>query len=232
MSFGFVVDDRGADKQAAGGAVAFAAKLAEQPVDESAHVASCPSCKLLGHFGCVGVIATPLSAALERWLVARLPEDIESVSGFLLRKAIGDFGYDGARARELRKRGALEAAGAFERHYGPFFRRFVVSSEQILEELVCAGDIAPAHGLACLIHLGALTVDGKPPVSLDTDGPKLGPLVEQPATRRERTRFQLDAAQDDDASIAGVRALLEALWAGFVLDADVFVIDSDERSES
>jgi hypothetical protein len=229
VSFGFVVDDRGPDKQAAGGAVAFAARLAEQPLDQAAHVAGCPSCRLLGHFGCVGVIPTPLSAALERWLVARLPEEIESVSGFLLRKAIGDFGYDGARARELRRRGALEAAGAFERHYGPFFRRFVVSSEQVLEELLCAGDIAPSHGLACLIHLGALELDGKPPVSLDSDGPKLGPLVEQPSVRKERTRFALPAAPDDDASITGVHGLLAALWAGFVLDADVYVIDSDER---
>jgi hypothetical protein len=229
LAFGFVVDDRGPDKQAAGSAVAFAARLGEAPVDEAAHVARCPSCQLLGRgLACVGVVETPMPAAVEKWLVERLPEDIESVGGFLLRKAIGDFGYDGARAKTLRERGRLEAPGPFERHYGPFFRRFVVSSEQILEELVCAGDIQPSHALAILIHLGAITVDGKLPVDLDTDGPKLGQLIEKPDARRERTALQLPVEPDDDPALAGVKSLLAALYAGFVLDSDVYVIDSEE----
>jgi hypothetical protein len=223
MAFGFVVDDRGPDKQ--GGALAFAAQLAERPLDEAAHVAGCPSCALVGRFGCVGQVATPIPAAVERWLVERLPADLESVGGFLLRKAIGDFGYDGARARDLRKRGGLAAAGPFERHYGPFFRRFVVSSEQVVEELLCAGDVAPAHALAVLMHLGAIEVDGRVPTALD-DGAKLGELIEHPQDRRARTKFAL--APVEDPAIAQVVALLAALWAGFVLDADVFLRDSEE----
>ncbi|HZS37997.1 MAG TPA: hypothetical protein VFF06_14270 [Polyangia bacterium] len=230
MAFGFVVDDRGPDKTQAGGALQFAARLAESPLDEAAHVAACPACGLLGRFACVGAVPSPLAAAVEKWLVERLPEDLESVGGFLLRKAIGDFGYDGARARELRKRGGLAAPGPFERHYGPFFRRFVVSSEQILEELVCAGDVAPSHGLAVLMHLGALEVDGRVPTALD-DGQKLGELIEHPRDRRARTRFTVAPDGADEPSLAGVKALLAALWAGFVLDADVYVRDSDEVSE-
>ncbi len=230
MSFGFVVDDRGPDKT--GGAVAWAAKLAEHPVDETAHAAGCPSCLLLGRpLACVGMIPTPLSAHCEEWLVRRLPEDIESVSGFLLRKAIGDFGYDGARAKELRAKGRLAAKGPFERHYGPFFRRFVVSSEQILEELLCAGDIAPAHGLAILMHLQALELDGKLPQVLDSDGPKLGQIVSEPATRRDRTRLAIDLP-DEDPSLAGTKSLLAALYAGFVLDVDVYVLDASSVPES
>src|SRR4051812_40633572 len=114
MAFGYVVDDRGPEKKTRG-ALAFAAALADGPFDEATHLASCPSCKLLGRFGCVGELPTPLPAPVEKWLVERLPQDLESVSGFLLRKAIGDFGYDGARARELRKRGVLAAPGPFER---------------------------------------------------------------------------------------------------------------------
>ena len=227
--FGFVVDDRGPDKKE--GAVKFAAQLAERPIDEAAHVASCPSCQLLGGgLRCVGVIPTPLPARVEEWLVQRLPEELESLSGFLLRKAIGDFGYDGARARELRAKGRLEAPGPFERHYGPFFRRFVVSSEQVLEELLCAGDIAPSHGLAVLLHLNALELDGRVPESLDVEGPKLGQLIEKPNERKSRTRFLLtaDDAASGDASLAGVQSLLAALYAGFVLDADVYVLDSEE----
>jgi hypothetical protein len=229
LAFGFVVDDRGPDKREAGGAVAFAARLAERPLDEAAHLTRCPSCALLGRgLACVGVVPTPLSARVEGWLVERLPEDLESVGGFLLRKAIGDFGYDGARAAALRKRGALEAPGPFERHYGPFFRRFVVSSEQVLEELVCAGDVAPSHALAILIHLGCLEVDGHAPKSLDTDGPRLGELIEQPDKRRERTRLVLSVDEAADPSLQGIQALLGALYAGFVLDADVYVLDSDD----
>jgi hypothetical protein len=226
MSFGFVVDDRGPDK--AGGAVAWAARLAEHPVDEAAHAASCPSCQLLDRpLGCVGIVPAPLSAASEEWLVRRLPEDIESVSGFLLRKAIGDFGYDGARAKALREKGRLLAKGPFERHYGPFFRRFVVSSEQILEELLCAGDIAPSHALAILIHLQALELDGKLPEILDTEGPKLGQIVSEPPTRRARTRLAVDFT-DEDPSLAGLKSLLGALYAGFVLDVDVYVLDDTD----
>jgi hypothetical protein len=227
MAFGFVVDDRGPDKTAAGGAVRFAAALAERPLDEAAHLASCPACALLGRpLACVGVVPTPLSAAVEEWLVQRLPEDLESVGGFLLRKAIGDFGYDGARAKELRTRGLLSAPGPYERHYGPFFRRFVVSSEQILEELVCAGDVAPSHALAVLMHLSAITVDGVLPTALE-DGPKLGALVEKPGERRARMALTVAPAAGDAADLAGVKALVGALYAGFVLDSDVFVLESD-----
>jgi hypothetical protein len=218
--FGFVVDDRSPDKVAAGGAPAFAAQLAEKPCDETSHAANCRTCKLLEQpFACVGVIETPLPAKIEEWLVQRLPDDLESVGGFLLRKAIGDFGYDGARARELRQAGRLEAPGPFERHYGPFFRRFVVSSEQILEELLCAGDVAPAHALAVLMHLGAIDVDGAVPTRLE-EGDKLGALIENPAERQTRSRCNVAAAQP-------MGPLLRAFWAGFVLDCDVFVIDSE-----
>jgi hypothetical protein len=218
--FGFVVDDRSPDKVSAGGAPAFAAKLADHPCDESTHVTNCRTCQVLKRpFACVGVIETPLPAQVEEWLVQRLPDDIESVGGFLLRKAIGDFGYDGARARDLRHAGRLEAPGPFERHYGPFFRRFVVSSEQILEELLCAGDIAPAHGLAVLAHLQAIEVDGAIPTRME-EGDKLGSLIENPAERQSRTRCNVTPEQP-------LGPLLLALWAGFVLDCDVFVIDSE-----
>jgi hypothetical protein len=226
MAFGFIVDDKAPDKVAAGGATRFAAALGERPIDEAAHAANCPTCSLLQRpMACVGLIPTPLPAAVERWLVDRLPEEIESVGGFLLRKAIGDFGYDGARARELRKAGRLEAPGPYERHYGPFFRRFVVGSEQLLEELLCAGDIAPSHGLAILMHLSAIDVDGGVPTRLD-EGDKLGALVEKPAERRARTRCNVTPDADDPA-LRGVQQLVCALWAGFVLDADVFILDSD-----
>lgn len=225
-AFGFVVDDHGPDKQAAGGALAFAARLVEAPIDEAAHAARCPSCRLLGGgLACVGIIPAPLSEAVEHWLVERLPPKLESVGGFLLQKAIGDFGYDGERAREFRRAGRLAAAQPAVRHYGSMFRRFTVSSEHILEELLCAGDISPAHALAILIHLGAILVDGSVPAALD-EGEKLGALIEQPQERRSRTALELTAPGSPDPSLAGVKALIAALHAGFVLDADVLILDS------
>jgi hypothetical protein len=101
----------------------------------------------------------------------------------------------------------------------------VVSSEQIVEELLCAGDVAPAHALAVLLHLQAIEVDGKLPTDLDKEGPKLAPLVEQAATRRERTRLAVNPDSDDE-SLAGLQSLLGALYAGFVQDVDVFILEA------
>jgi hypothetical protein len=227
MAYAFAVDDRAPDKIEKGGPVRFLSALGDAPIDEACHQAACPTCQLVGEpLACVGFIPTPLAAEVERWLVDRLPAEIESVGGFLLQKAIGDFGYDGARARDLRARGILAAPGPFEKHYGPFYRRFVVSSEQLLEELLCAGDLQPSHALAILMHLQAIEVDGKVPTVME-EGERLGSLVEKPEDRGKRTRFNapVDSA---DPSLRGVQALLRALYAGFVLDRDVYLIDSDE----
>jgi hypothetical protein len=231
MAFAFVVDDRAPDKIERGGALRFLHALGEAPIDEARHQASCPSCQLIGEpLACVGFIPTPLSADVERWLIDRLPGEIESVGGFLLQKAIGDFGYDGARARGLRARGALAAPGPYEKHYGPFYRRFVVSSEQILEELLCAGDLQPSHALAILMHLQAIEVDGKVPSAIE-EGDRLGSLVEKPDDRRARTRYAAPTGSGDP-SLRGVQALLRALYAGFVVDRDVYLVDSDEPEEA
>jgi hypothetical protein len=231
-SFGFIVGDQGPEKTAAGGALKFAITVGEKGFDAGSHIPKCPACSLLPEpFTCLGLVPTPLSARAEEWLVSRLPEDIESVGGFLLRKAIGDFGYDGAKARELRKANRLAAPGPYERHYGPFFRRFAVSSEQILEELLCAGDIAPSHALAILMHLQAIEVDGAVPTKLE-DGDKLGALVSNLSERKTRSKLALRWESDDEASVAALKTLLAALYAGFVLDADVFIFDSEGEPQS
>jgi hypothetical protein len=222
MAFGFVVDDRGPDKVAAGGAGPFALALAERSVDAASHLSGCPSCGALGEpFGCVGLVATPLAAAAERWLVDQLPEDIEGLRGFLLRRAIGDFGYDGAEGRRLREAGELEAPGPFTRHFGPFFRRFTVSSEQLVEELFGAGDVDPSHALAILVQLGAIAVDGGVLEALD-EGPKLAELIERPAERAQRSACTL-APREVPAAAAGLVRYLRALHAGFVVDAPVLL---------
>jgi hypothetical protein len=218
---GWVVDDEGPDKAAAGGAGPFAISLAEREQDGDAHLARCPSCKELGEpFGCVGLVPTPLATVAERWLVDRLPEDIESLPGFLLRKAVGDFDYTGAFGKALRSKGLLEAPGPFTRHFGPFFRRFTVSSEQLLEELLGAGDVAPTHALACLIHLGAIAVDGRVLGTLD-EGQIYGELVEHRELRAKRTKCTIELSDGDPEAIAALKRYLRGLWVGFALDASV-----------
>ena len=224
MPFGFVVDDDGPDKQGEGGAAGFAERLGGSTPDPG-HLARCPACSVLEEsYACVGMIATPLAASVERFLVERLPEDIESLPGYLVRKAIAEYGHTGAEGAALRTRGLLAAPGPFTRHFGPFFRRFTVSSEQLIEELLCAGDIAPPHALAVLVHLQLLTIDGRPPVSMD-DGPLLAELMNDVPSRRTRAKLILSdiKIEGDDPSLAGVLRLLRAIFAGFVLDAPVKV---------
>jgi len=221
MPFGWAIDDDAPDKRAAGGAGPFALSLAEREQDPAAHGINCPSCRILdGDFACVGLIATPIPSAVEKWLVERLPEDIESLPGFLLRKAIGDFGYSGEFGAALRARGDLAAPGPFTRHFGPFFRRFTVSSEQLLEEMLGAGDVNPSHALAVLIHLGAISVDGATPLALD-EGGRYGELVERLDERRARSKPTIAVEPGDDEALAAMKRYLRALWAAFALDATV-----------
>ena len=103
------------------GAASFAAGLADRAPDP-AHGERCPACRAAGEaFACVGLVETPISAAAERWLVELLPEDIESLPGLLLRKAIAEYGYDGAAGARLREAGLLAAPGPYTRHFGPAF---------------------------------------------------------------------------------------------------------------
>lgn len=230
MPFGYVIDDQAPDKVKAGGPGEFALSLAERATDGEAHRAQCPSCRLLDEpYACVGIVPTPLPAEVERWLVDRLPDDLESLPGFLLRKAIGDFDYKGEFGRQLREQELLLAPGPFTRHFGPFFRRFTVSSEQLLEELLGAGDVNPAHGLACLAHLGAIAVDGKLLLGMD-EGARYGEVIEKVGERAARTRCLIPVADDDEEHLAAMKRFLRALWAGFAVDATVRVF-GDSLSE-
>ena len=233
MAFGWVVDDRCADKEAAGGAGAFALSLAEakSAPDAALHTKSCSACRAVDEpLACVGLIPSPIPASVERWLVERLPDDIESLPGFLLRKAIGDFGYDGSEGARLREAGILSAPGPFTRHFGPFFRRFTVSSEQLVEEMLCAGDVDPAHALAILMHLSLIAVDGQLLLKLD-DGARLAAMIENPSERAAHTTCLVQMADDDEADIVSIKRFLRGLWAGFVTDAPVKVFGGAVESE-
>jgi hypothetical protein len=131
-------------------------------------------------------------------------------------------GFTGERGRQLRKQGGLAARGAFERSWGSFFRRFTLTSEQLLEQLFCVGDIEPPHALALLVQLGAVSVDGSVPKALE-EGAGLAELAEDVAARRRRTQCTVTPTPSDEASTGELKRVLRALHAAFCLDKKVLV---------
>ena len=221
QAIGWIVDDGCPPKR--DGAAAFAARLAESDAPPAGHRAECRACALLGEdLGCVGVVAAKVSRDAEIWLLRRLPDDLESLPGVLLRQFLSEAKVDGKGGEALRKLGLLEAQAPTPRHWGPFFRRVTITSDQVLQAMFAAGDVEPPHALALLVHLGAIDVDGEPPASPE-HGPKLGEVVTDVAARRERTACRVSAASADASTLAMER-WLRALWAGFVLDCPVRVL--------
>jgi hypothetical protein len=222
--FGWVVDDDSPTKRAAGGPAAFAEKLMTgeaKPCDPS----SCPTCALLDEeLACVGVIEAPIAPETEEWLAGRLPPTMESLPGTLLRQNFKDSAITGAGGEALRKRGLCAAPKPFTKHYGPFFRGYTVSTDQLIEQMLCAGDIQPAHALAILVHLGGIAVDDEVPASPD-DGPRLSEIVESPGTREKRTLCTIHIDDDDPRSTVQIKRFLRALYAAFVQDTELRVFE-------
>jgi hypothetical protein len=220
-AIGWVVDDGCPAKQ--GGALAFAAALGERAEPPAGHRAACPACALLEEdLACVGMVAPKISAEAELALLRRLPDDLESLPGVLLRQYLEAAQVEGRGGAALRALGLLEAPGPLSRHWGPFFRRVTITTDQLLETLFGAGDVEPPHALALLCHLGAILVDGQPPISAE-HGPRLGDLVRDPASRRAHAAIRIPAPSGDEPQAAFDR-YLRGLFAGFVLDCPVRVL--------
>jgi len=226
LAIGWVVDDGCPPKRGEGGAATFARSLSDGAPPEG-HRADCPTCKLLDEdLACVGVVESRLSAAAEDWLAGRLPEHIESLPGMLLRKNLGESGVTGATFAALRKRGFCEAPGPFSRHWGPFFRRVTVTTDQVLEELFCAGDVQPAHALGVLVHVGGIQI-GRGQINSISDGGKLAHLMANLADREPMTLPALSLRDDDESGVRQLKRYLRALYAAFVLDCEVKVFTPD-----
>jgi hypothetical protein len=230
VAIGWVVDDGCPPKRGEGGAAAFAASLSDATAAPQDHQGSCDTCRLLDEeLACVGIVQGPITAAAEEWLAGRLPEEMETLPGLLMRKNLAESGVAGEGGKRLRKAGLCEAPGSFSRHWGPFFRRYTVTTDQLLEEMFCAGDIQPAHALGVLLHVAGILIDGKQPVSPD-EGPKLAELIQSPGTRVDRTLPALSPRDDDDRSVRELKRFLRALYACFALDVELRVFTPDAES--
>jgi len=220
--FGWVVDDDSSIKRDAGGPAAFAEKLISGELEPCA-ADQCPTCTLLDEAAaCVGVIEGPISPDAEEWLVGRLPVTIDSLPGQLLRQNLKESSITGAGAEALRKRGLMAAPKPFTKHYGPFFRGYTVSSDQLLEEMLCAGDVQPAHALAILVHVSGIAVDDEVPANA-SDGAKLSEIMQSPEDRESRTLCTIHIDEDDERSIVQLKRFLRALYAAFVHDTELRV---------
>jgi hypothetical protein len=136
-----------------------AAKL--QPYEP--YCAGCPANVLREPFGCYGALAYPISAAVERWLMDRLPQSLESRAGRLMRAGIiEDFGYDGATSADMRRQRGLffERAEPVRRAWRTgFLRSWGHSSNQLLEMMIGLGNLAPAHCEMLALFLGVVPHD-------------------------------------------------------------------------
>jgi hypothetical protein len=227
MSFGYVIDFACPPKEALGGAVRAASRLAEGArlvpgPDGPGGCAACAIAAVEGP-GCVGVVATPLSVAAQRWLCERLPDSLETVAGHSLQGAIAA-GFRGEQAQALRRAGKLAGERAPARSWGSFFRRLTVSVDPIVEQLLLVERAAPAHGLGVLVQLGAIALDGRVPRSLD-EWDAMAALAEDVPARRARTQCTVTPTPSDESGVFELKRILRALHAAFCVDRDVLLFE-------
>lgn len=121
------------------------------------HRAACASCPAAAGnaFGCYRTVNYPIPAHVERWLLERLPARAGSTAGQFLRRALADFGWDGAHAAGMRRSG-----DRFFQARAPEVRRFedgfAVSADQVHHMLFNVGHPNPTHCTMLALFFGVL----------------------------------------------------------------------------
>ncbi len=131
---------------------------AAQLTELAIHCGDCPANVRKTDFGCGGAIHYPLSEKGERWLLSRLPANMKSPAGQMLRKAIENFQFDGAPIRKLRGNPQFCASSVPQvRRWGRFFAgKFHVTSDQILHMAFGVGSLQSMHAKLLAYFLGYL----------------------------------------------------------------------------
>lgn len=186
------------------------------------HCSSCSACAMAATFGCFGYMNYPLTETVERWIVARM-QSADTLGGFLLLKAIEDFGYDGRAMNSWRQRedlmslpNALAATVGNQR----------VSTDQLLQAILHVGsELGPAHSVGVLLWLGGLKFDGQVP-GPGTSGDPSALIAISSATTEPQRRAILEfdiGPPDHDDSVRGFQQLLYAMYASWVLDVPLLM---------
>jgi len=119
--------------------------LAESaPMKELAdHCQNCPANLPEVPFGCGGTINYPIPAQTEKFLLSRLPDDLQSKRGQFLLNVI-QTGIDGLRA-DSQRRNLFESQRPFFRTWGSFFsKKTQISSSQIFDLMFNVTPVVPS----------------------------------------------------------------------------------------
>jgi len=125
------------------------------------HCRGCPFNIRATDFGCGGAIGYPISAQAERWLMSRLPADLNTPRGRLLTRAITDFKFDGSVIDATRSRkDVYESDVPVERKWGGLLsRKTRITSSQILHMTFGVGNLQATHAKLIAYFLGFLGDD-------------------------------------------------------------------------
>jgi hypothetical protein len=148
--------------------------LLDQAAALDDHVAACRDCPANRDnptgYGCYKSIAYPIEPDIENWLLTRLPAALDETNGagYLLARALEDFGWDGAQAADMRSQGER----FFRLREAPVRRwpnGIEISSDQLFHMMFHVGHLNPDHSRLLCMFFGLVPIgDAEPP---DDDTP-------------------------------------------------------------
>lgn len=135
------------------------------------HCNGCPANLGGSAFGCAGALHYPITGAAEKWLCERLPADIDSAPGLLLVQLIRQRQFDGKDIDSARRRIDLyESAAPAKRSWGSWrMNRVTITSSQVLQLLLGAGDVGPERARLVTSFLGYLDEPADPLLGRDCE---------------------------------------------------------------
>lgn len=132
------------------------------------HVGACRDCPANrdnpNGYGCYNSIAYPIEADTENWLLSRLPLALDETNGagYLLARALEDFGWDGAQAADMRTQGER----FFRLREAPvrtWPNGITISADQLFHMMFHVGHLNPDHAKMLCMFLGLLQIGDTPP---------------------------------------------------------------------
>lgn len=176
----------------------------------------CPANYRVCPFGCWGYLNYPITGFEEAWLIARLPDSLETMAGKFLCKSIADFRFDGRPVRAMRGQGGafLERRKPVKRRWGGMFSGRTIDSNQLLHMMLFVGAIQPSHGALLCLFFG-LGPHDLPPA-------EIADLMSVPA-RRETVLEELPGTRAGEQGEGRVAEFLNAARRACVLDVDLLV---------
>lgn len=177
------------------------------------HCKSCPANRAGRRFGCIGFIQYPISTEAEAWMLDQLPVPDEVLSWALLKQGIEEFRYDGKSIEPLRSATGIyfESVEATSRLLGAFR----VDSNQVFEMIFGVGHITPNHAALLLMFLNAITRD------LEAD--QIQALAPASKDTPQQIPFLMAENNDDNLTIAELKAFFHALYTAWTLDVQMFL---------